>query len=96
MLRIGCVIFSTTWSFHIIVLKCYIRISYEKIADPKNNSTYAGTDPCKHSGGVKIHLLENRVTMLENQNVFMNNMLIQNQTQATIRDSQLLMNSQHY
>ena len=64
--------------------------------NPRNKSTYAGTDPCNHSEGVKINLLENRVQMLENQNMFMNTMLMQNHTQAAIRDSQLLMNSQHY
>ena len=64
--------------------------------NPRNNSTYAGTDPCRHSEGLKFNLLEKRLQMFENQIIFMNNMLIQNQTQATIRDKQLLMNSQYY
>ena len=38
-------------------------------------------------------MLENRLHMLENQNTILNNMFIQNQTQAAFRDRQLLMNS---
>ena len=55
------------------------------------NAESFGTDINRNSENIKIHMLENRLQILENQNIVMNNMILQSQTQAAIRDRQLLM-----
>ena len=77
------------------VLQKSLDTNLENSNSPRSTIMYPGAEPSRASEDVKIQLLENRLQMLENQNIFMNNMLIQNQTQAAIRDRQLMM-SQFY
>ena len=43
---------------------------------------------------VKVRMLENRMQIIENQTLMLNNLYVQDQTQMAFRERQLLMNPQ--